>query len=152
MSLGDVCDVDDDTLRAVLARWADDTRHLPSIFLHPPRAGRLKSPEELPYAHVACEFLAEDGGTGYRIDRRKVTITLRGTKQQASDGLAAALRTFNRNLGASDHPGLAYPSGSRFVCWRPITPGVLRQEETEKEGQDVWAAVIEAEVTSTRNP
>ena len=152
MSLGEVCDVDDDTLQAVLARWADDTRLLPSVFPHPPRAGRLKAPEPIPYAHVASEFAREDSGIGYRLDRRKVTITLRGTKEQASQGLAYALQTFNRNLGSTDHPGLAYPSGSRFIAWRPLTPGTLKQDETEKEGLDVWIGLIEAEVTSTRNP
>lgn len=152
MSLGEICDVDDDTLQAVLARWAMDTELLPSIFLHPPRAGVLKAPEPLPYAHVASEFAREDSGTGYRLDRRKVTITLRGTKEQASMGLGYALRTFNRQLGSADHPGLVYPSGTRFIAWKPLTPGVLRQEEEAKEGLDVWAAVIEAEVTSTRNP
>jgi hypothetical protein len=152
MSLGEICDIDDDTCQAVVARWQADTRLLPSVFRHPPRAGRLKSPEELPYAQVASEFLAQDAGTGYRLDRRKVTLTLRGTKEQASQGLSYALRIFNKNLGSTDLPGLVYPSGARFICWRPLTPGTLQQEETEKEGLDIWSGVIEAEVTSTRNP
>lgn len=149
--------VDDDTLQAVLKLWAADTSALPGLFAHPPRAGRLKStrgePATLPYAQIECEALP--GKTvryvkAIRKDCRKVTITMRGTRTQAVAALAAALALFNARLGAEGGRSLEYPSGARFIKWWPTNDGALKQEDEVREGQDVWAAVIEAEVYSVR--
>lgn len=147
-------DIDDDTLQAVLGAWAFDSAGLAALFLHPPRTGRLKSPDVLPYAHVASEFIRRQQYTKGQLDRRKVTITLRGLKADATKGLALVLARFNTNMARPGLgvPGLTYPSAANFVCWRPINNGLLKQDEIVKEGQDVWIGTVEGEVSSFRNP
>lgn len=149
--------VDDDTLQAVLALWAQDTETLPALFARPPQAGPLKStadaPQTLPYASVTSE--AVPGKTvryinGTRKEARKVTIAAWGTREQAVAALAAILSVFHSRLGAPGQRTLEFPGGAYFIKWWPTNDGTLTREETQREGQDVWKAAVEAEVYTTR--
>lgn len=143
-------DVDDDTLQAVLALWATDNVNLPGLFKHPPRTGRLKHPEPIPYVHVASEFVRSERAFKTLKDVRKVTITIRGVKADVTKGLGFVQALFNDQVGFPGNPVLVYPSGARFIKWWPTNRGTLKQDETTKEALDVWMGVIEAEVTSVR--
>lgn len=122
-----------------------DTNSLPRLFVEPVKSGRLKAPQELPYAQVACEPAGAERFTGgSRIDRRKVTITVRGTKGQVTQALAAVLAVFNETTT------LAYPSEARFLLWWPLDDGKLEQDEGTHQGEDIWKGTVTAEVKSVR--
>ncbi|HEX5272704.1 MAG TPA: hypothetical protein VFW33_19540 [Gemmataceae bacterium] len=144
--------IDDDTCAAVVALWKTDQADLPKLFAHPPRTGRLKAPDPYPSAQVDSEYARHESGFGYRKDVRKVTLTLRGVRADVVAGLKAALALFNRNMGGPSQAGLTYPSGARFIKWWPLDSGTMKQEDTTKEGLDVWAGILTAEVTSVRSP
>lgn len=137
--------IDDDTLAAVRQRWQDEG-NLPSLFDKPPESGRLHAPQTSPYAQLASELMrrvsAGTGGAWH--DYRRVTVTLRGVKADVIAGVAAVKAVFNRDVT------LTYPSGARFKRWWPADSDRLGQEDEPKEGQDVWQAIIEAEVWSIR--
>jgi hypothetical protein len=119
---------------------------LPALCDEPPQSGRLKSPQAMPYAHIACELLRREA-TGTRRtwhDVRKVTITVRGLKADVVRALATIQTVFNTETV------LAYPSGSRFLRWWPTGSPKLVQDEATKDGQDVWQGILEAEVWSVR--
>lgn len=148
--------VDDDTLAAVLALWKA-TPALAGLLDRLPETGRLKAPAEsprkLPYGQLACEKGRDAqryAGTASHKDYRKVTITLYGTREQAVDGLAKVLATFSSQLGGVNQPTLAFPSGAKFICWWPLNDGRLEQDETTRQGLDVWRAVVEGEIRSVR--
>lgn len=148
--------IDDDTLAAVVALWGTN-QALAKLFPAGLQAGRLHSPKDaplpIPNAQVACEFAREDLAYSYRLDRRKVTLTMRGVKADVVAGLKAALATFSRDMGnpvIPQTPGLTYPSGARFVRWWPLDSGKLEQEEATRQGQDVWRGIITGEATSAR--
>lgn len=149
--------IDDDTLRAAQALWRSDTQELPALLAEPPGAGKLKSPRErplpLPYAAMSCEALparTQRYTGGVRIDARKLRVEVWGTKEQATQALAAVLALFDSRLGATDGRTLVYPSGARFHKWWPLNDGELRQEDAARHGLDVWKAVVEGEVHSVR--
>ncbi len=155
--------VDEDTEAAVIALWSA-TPALAELCKQHPQSGRLHSPKakplDLPYAQVNSEALPGKVTRyvgGFRKEARKVTLTLRGTHPQAATGLALMLGTFNAQLSAPGKPTLTFPSTSPttnlpyFVKWWPTNEGTLKQEETARQGVEVWAAVIEAEVWSTRS-
>lgn len=150
-------DVDDDVEKAVVALWIS-TPALASLFAHAPRSGRIHStktaPQSLPYAQVASEHSKSERGFGYCLDRRKVTLTMRGTRAQAVQAMGQALGVFNARLGYPDgsSPTLTMPSKARFIKWWPLNEGTTKQEETQVQGVEVWAAVIEGEVTTVRVP
>lgn len=152
----DTSAIDDDTLAAVVELW-DTSEALAALFSAGLQAGRLHSPRAeplpVPNAQVMCEFAREDLAYTYRMDRRKVTLTMRGVKAQVVEGVSAALALFNRDMGnpvVPASPPLVYPSGARFVRWWPLDSGKLEQEETALKGQDVWRGVVSGEVTSVR--
>ena len=99
--------IDNDTLEAIRNAWALSAAALPPL----PQAGRLKSPQALPYAAVACESEGQElsGTIGAWIDRRKVTITVRGLKADVVTALAQVRAKFNR------FTMLAFPSGAYFM-------------------------------------
>lgn len=148
--------IDDDTLQAVRALWLR-SEGLPALFDRPPETGRLKAREDmtrsLPYAHLACKSARSEAHTRTVLDTRTVTITVVGTKAQATAAMEAIQAVFTRRLGAPGQETLAYPSGARLVQggWRPSPDGGrLEQDETVRRGEDVWRGIIEAEVTSAR--
>jgi hypothetical protein len=144
-------DVDTDILRGVLALWDSLDALKATPLKHPPRTGRLVAPDTLPNVHLASEFSKDERGVGYRKDRRKVTITIRGLHDDVSVILARTLNIFNASLGLPGFSTLIFPSGAKFIKWWPLNSGTLaKQEEAEKDGQDVWIGVIEAEVTTAR--
>ncbi len=144
-------DIDHDTLAAVEAKWMLST--LSQFFSHPPQSGRLKAdkekPQTLPYAHLSSELESREPwnakvGVVSWMDRRKVTITVYGTREQCKDAIAAVLGVFNIQTR------LTYPSGARPYRWRPQDGNTVKQDETTKAGQDVWQAVLTASVSSIR--
>jgi hypothetical protein len=137
--------VDNDTLEAVAARWKQVPDTLPALFKQPPATGRLHGTQSSPYAQVTSEFSKHDsaGTGGAWHDWRKVTITVRGLKDDVRRGVEAVLEIFD------DRTTLVYPSGARFIRWWPQGDR-LEQEETTKDGQDVWMGVVEGEVWSVR--
>jgi len=145
--------IDDDTLAAVRRRWDSDRARLPALLDRPPGAGRLKStrdqPLALPYARIACRAVRGERGTkGTLKDTRRVTIQVWGTKDQVVQVLEAAAALFHARMGAAD---LDYPSGAKFVGWKPTPENDrLEQDETVRQGIDVWVGTLEADVVSGR--
>jgi hypothetical protein len=151
--------VDDDTVQAVLALWATDREHLPTVFAEPPRWGRLRSlgqvpkaSRTLPYAQVNCELLRREcaGTAGAWHDHRLVTLTLWGLKDQATEGLAFVKAVFNQRCV------LVYPSTDaatgipRFIRWWPDKGDALKLDKDVKDAEDVWMATLSADVWSIR--
>lgn len=118
---------------------------LPDL-IPPPQAGRLKSPQKMPYAQVACEYLRREsaGTSGAWHDIRKVTIQIRGLKADVIAAAGAVRAVFN------EQTQLVYPSGALFERWWPQEDVKLRQDEATKDGLDIWLAELEAEVWSIR--
>lgn len=150
--------VDNDTLEAVRTRWQSDKANLPALVDEPPKSGRLKSPQNMPYAHIACEFARRElNGTGRETssgsgvlartwsDYRNVTITVWGTKADAKAALSYVLDTFHNDTE------LVFPSGARFRRWKPIDGGKLVQDAATKDGLDIWQGIVTAEVWSIRD-
>lgn len=138
---------DHDTVAAILTRWKADGAGLPAVLDRPPQSGRLKSPQPEAYAHVesALDRTEQVGaGTGAPwFDYRDVTITVRGPKAKVVAAVRAVLAVFTPDVT------LAYPSGARFMAWRPQGDR-LEQEQGLRKGEDVWAGVVTAKVWSTR--
>jgi hypothetical protein len=155
-----VDNVDDDTLQAVQNLWLA-TPALVAVAARAPQVGDLKStrdnPQTLPYVQAKCE--AVPGKTtrypkAIRKEVRKVTLTVWATYEQVKAALPAVLGTFNARLSAPGRPTLTYPSGARFIKWWPLSDGTMMREEGDaaiRQGQEIWKAVVEAEVTSTRS-
>ena len=142
--------VDNDTMEAIRTLWQSDAV-LPTLFRTPIQAGRLRplatdTPKAFPYAHLDVKFSrrALTGTSGSFHDYRTATITLYGIKEQIVNGLKAVMGAFN--LGTT----LAYPSRARFMRWYPLDGGGMEEDDTTREGQDVWKAVVQAEVWSIR--
>lgn len=146
--------IDNDTLEAVQTLWAT-VQGLPAIVSRRPGAGRLKSTKEeplaLPYAQIVSEHDSTERGYNHRIDRRKVSINIYGTKAQVVTAMNLALATFNDRLGWPGGTRLEYPSGARFLSWLLLTHGTLSQDDTVRAGEDVWVGMIEARVSSVRS-
>lgn len=119
---------------------------LPALFGDLPQSGRLHGPQPSPYAQIESELLRREsvGTDGFWHDTRRITITIRGLKAEVLEALRNVLAVFNRDTV------LTYPSGARFVRWWPVGGPKLTQETTTKDGQDVWAGSVEAEVWSIR--
>lgn len=111
-----------------------------------PKAGRLKSPQRMPYASIACEYLRRQsaGTSGAWHDVRKVTIQIRGLKADVVTAAGAVRAVFN------EQTTLVYPSGARFLRWWPQEDVKLYEDPATKDGQDIWVAELEAEVWSVR--
>jgi len=138
--------VDDDVLAAVKALWATDHAELPVLVDGPPEAGRLKSPQVMPYAHLSCEQLrppVRSTGGGW-LDFRKVVITLRGTKAQVV-AAAVSVQALYR-----DGVEMPLPSGAPLVALISSGQGKLQQDPAVKDGLDVWMATLDIEVWSGR--
>jgi hypothetical protein len=120
---------------------------LPTLFPKAPETGRLKSPQVLPYAQIDCVLNRREmtGTQGTWNDYRNVTITVRGLKEHVVQGIGEVMAVFNRDTT------LIYPSGARFRQWWPDGEAELEQEETTKDGQDLWRGVLKAVVWSVRN-
>ncbi len=138
--------MDDDTFAACLAKWDEDHAALPVLLKTPPRIGRLKSPQTMPYAQLDCNLdHRESAGTGGAWhDFRKVNIIIRGTRADVAAVLVAAGALFSQDTV------LVYPSGARFIRWWPDIDDDMSQEETTKEGIDVWKGSITGTVWSIR--
>lgn len=143
--------VDNDTLEAVKARWLQDQTQLPALFTQPVRAGRLKSAPDRqlqrPYAQASSVLLRREksGTSGHWHDHRRVTIKVWGVKADVVNALDVLQGIFNVDLT------LAYPSGARFVRWWPDGDARLYQDETTKDGEDIWVGEIGADVWSVRS-
>lgn len=150
--------VDEDTLAAVQALWRSSPL-LPALLDRAPAAEAARSPLgqplSLPYGVLSC---APSPKTvrytkSMRKDVRKVTLTVWGTHEQAVAALKAMQDVFHARLGAPGWEHLVYQSGAKFVKWWPLNDGALEKEKgtaAAKAGEDVWRAIIEAEVTSVR--
>src|SRR4051812_27791278 len=103
--------VDDDTLAALRAKWMEDGADLPTLVYDPPKAGRLKSPQPMPYPHLASKpgkHVRMTGGV--RIDKRLVTITVWGSKEQVELTLGVVLEIFATAVT------LTYPTGAKYLA------------------------------------
>lgn len=138
--------IDEDTLEAVRLLWEDDAVQLPALFTQGPMTGRLKTPQAMPYAQIACEPDHRDlaGTLGAWHDWRKVTITIYGVKADVVAAGRAVLAVFNNRTV------LTYPSGARFIRWLPEGELKLVQDPDTKSGLDVWQGIISARVWSVR--
>lgn len=143
-------DINDDVQAALVARW-DATEDLVAV-AGTLKAGRLPSPQPAVYAHV----LVEKGRDNERMtggiyhDYRNVTLTVRGKKASVVSAMAIALGVFNNRLGVAGQATLTMPSGARFIRFRPLNDGDKRLEETQKDGEEIWAGSIRAEIWSVR--
>jgi hypothetical protein len=151
VSVADAACIDDDTLRAVKALWGEEALLLPALFTEPIRAGRLKStPDRLldmPYAQASSELLNREksGTSGHWHDHRKVTIRVWGLKDDVVEAIAILTGIFNVDTT------LTYPSGARFIRWWPDGDAKFYQDETTRDGQDVWVGEIAGNVWSVRS-
>lgn len=152
VSAGDVTPlpvVDEETLEAIRILWSQDNVQLPQLFTVPPQTGRLKSPQTLPYVYVTSELESRNKIAAARAlngwnDYRKVTMEIRGTKAQVVQAAGAIQAVFNNSTV------LAYPSGNPFIRWEPVGDLVLKEDETVKDGFDIWLGVLVAKVWSVR--
>lgn len=139
--------VDNDVLEAVRKLWQEgDQATLPALFNEPPKTGRLKSPQTMPYARLDCNpERRESAGTGGKWhDFRRVEIFVYGVKADVVRALGAIGEIFNQQCT------LTFPSGARFIRWWPEPGGDLSQDEDTKDGQDVWKGVANGIVWSVR--
>lgn len=138
--------VDDDTLKALEAVWMAAVS-LPSLFVQLPGAGRLHSPQTLPYATVESKIESrEQAGTDRSwFDRRRVTIKVYGLYADVVIGGGAVLAVFNQKVV------LVYPSGARFWKWKPVGEVDVFETDQVWNGHPIWCASLVAQVTSIRN-
>lgn len=140
--------IDHDVIAAVISVWKATPglsgEHVEQL----PGSGPLKSPQGQCYAHVACEPAGGEPMTGaVRIDKRKVTITIYGTKTKVKDVVEQVLARFHSRTE------LPMPSLARSMGWRPdqnLTGKIEQTEEAKKDGQDVWTGTVGGEVWTVR--
>ncbi len=153
-------DADSDTAQAVIACWKADAT-LATLFLQPPiydtvrkdPARDARAALKYPYASLKVEKDqdAQHMTGGAYHDYRKVTIRVAGAPKAVADqAKLAVLNVFNLNLGRPGKPTLALPSGAAFRRWWPLNDGEIRQDESRKDGQDVWIATVIGRVWSVR--
>jgi hypothetical protein len=137
--------VDDDTLAAIRSLWLKDGNPVAALVTEPIQTGLLKSGQSSLYAVAACQKMKDrDWQTGGKFrDYRKVTITFYGPKTDVTKAMQLAGDLYNRNCQ------LTYPSGARFNWWFPLDSR-LEEDDEQRQGNDVWRGVIEAEVASAR--
>lgn len=141
--------VDYDTLAAVRS-LVMATVNLAAMFSLGPQAGELKSPQALPYLQIACKLESRmlAGAVRGWLDKRRVTLTVRGTEDQVVAGLGALKAIFNRRTV------LTYPSGDIFIQWWPdgdAKLGPAQGDAARKDGLDIWEGSMEAIVVSQRD-
>ena len=144
--------VDQDTERGVQAAWATDTTTLPALFPHGLVTGRLKSlipgsdvVAGTPTANLDCQLdsrVALAFGAIW-LDKRKVTITVRGVRADVVTAMGVLRGIFNSNLGQGGTP-FSLPSGAPFLLWETRQDTSVQEDEATKAGRDVWQGILEA--------
>ena len=139
---------DNDCLAAVKARWDADAI-LPALVSAKLQAGRLKSPQTLPYAHVMSEqgprpneyqIPAVTGGT--YVDYRRVTLTARGLKADVDAILDRVVVVFDWKL-------FTVPNAALLHCM-PLGAPMLAEDPATKEGSDIWVGTAAYELMTQR--
>jgi hypothetical protein len=152
--------IDDDTEKAVLAAWATDTTTLPALFSKPPTTGRLRSlipgtdlVAGKPTANLDCQLDSRPALAfgGVWLDKRKVTLTVRGVRVDVVTAMKAIRGIFNSNLGQTGGTPFTMPSGAAFIVWEPRRDTTLKEDEATKAGKDVWQGILEALCWTQRN-
>jgi len=145
--------VDQDTQRAVQTAWQTNSS-LPALVV-----GRLKSlipgtdiVAGKPTANLDCQL---DTRTALAfgavwLDKRKVTITVRGARADVVAAVAAVRDIFNSKLGTPAGTPFTLPSGAPFLVWEPRRDTALQEDEATKAGRDVWQGIIEGLVWTQR--
>ena len=150
---------DDDTQRAVQAAWATDVTTLPPLFPHGLQVGRMKSllpgadvVAGKPTANLDCQLEARTALSfnAVWLDKRKVTITVRGVRADVVTAVSAIRDLFNSKLGFAGGTPFTLPSGAPFLVWEPRRDAMLQEDEATKGGRDVWQGIIEGIVWSQR--
>jgi len=151
---------DDDCERAVQTAWATDTTTLPGLFPHGLVVGRMKSlipgtdvQAGKPTANLDCQL---DSRTALAfnavwLDKRKVTITVRGVRADVVTAVSALRNIFNSKLGFAGGTPFSLPSGAPFLVWEPRRDAMLQEDEATKTGRDVWQGIIEGILWTQRN-
>jgi len=152
--------IDNDTELAVQTAWATDTTTLPGLFPHGLVVGRMKSlipgtdvQAGKPTANLDCQL---DSRTALAfgavwLDKRRVTITVRGVRADVVAAVAAIRGIFNSKLGFAGGTPFALPSGAPFLVWEPRRDTALQEDEATKAGKDVWQGIIEGILWTQRN-
>jgi len=151
---------DDDIQRAVQTAWKTDTTTLPGLFPGGLIVGRMKSlipgtdiVAGKPTANLDCRLdsrTALSFGATW-LDKRTVTITVRGVRADAVTAASAIRAIFNSDLGRPAGKPFAFPSGAPFMLWEPRRDVMIKEDEATKAGKDVWQAIIEGIVWSVRS-
>jgi hypothetical protein len=145
--------VDVDTQRAVQSAWGTDTTTLPGLFPRGLTVGRLKSliPGQdvqagKPTANLDCQLDSRPALSfgGIWLDKRKVTITVRGVRADVVTALGTIRSIFNSNLGQPGGTPFTMPSGAAFLFWEPKRDTTVQEDEATKAGRDVWQGILEA--------
>jgi hypothetical protein len=145
--------IDDDTERAVQTVWATNST-LPTL-----ATGRLKSliPGQdvqagKPQAVLTCQLEARTALAfdAVWLDKRRVTLTVRGVRADVVTALAAVRDLFNSRTGTPAGTPFALPSGAPFLLWEPRRDTMLEEDEATKAGKDVWQGIVEALVWTQR--
>jgi len=144
--------VDDDTERGVQQAWATDTTTLPGLFPHGLVVGRMKSlipgtdvQAGKPTANLDCQLEARTAlaFNAVWLDKRKVTITVRGVRADVVTAVATIRGIFNSKLGGAGGTPFTLPSGAPFLVWETRRDAMLQEDEATKTGKDVWQGIIE---------
>jgi len=121
-----VADVeDDDTQKAVQAAWATDTTTLPGLFPGGLVVGRMKSLTPgrdvvagKPTANldVQLDSRAALAFGAVWLDKRKVTITVRGVRADVVTAVATIRNLFNSDTGGPGGTAFTLPSGAPLLA------------------------------------
>jgi hypothetical protein len=147
--------IDEDTVEACRNLWASQ-QGLPGLLSQLPQTGRLKTPQQMPYATITSELQQRRAASadGAFYDFRKVVVKIYGVKADCINAAGAALALFNRNLGqrGPTGPTLTFPSGSRFMRWWPAEGAgdMLKEDPAVHQGLDIWSVEIVGLVQSVR--
>jgi hypothetical protein len=165
---------DQETLKAIKGFW-DSDQDLKSTF-GPLRGGRLKSPDGLPtpdntnqgqqslptaverkpYAKQSVEqgpsqhqyYAPVQAGQGY-IDYRKLTITGYGRRSEMLT-LASLLRQKLAWMPRDGKTLQPFFTNSYLMVIRPLMEPHIVEDETVKDGKDVWNCIADFEIVTTR--
>lgn len=137
--------IDDDTLQAVRNLWLKEGNPVAGLVPVPLQAGQPRSGQAKIYAIADCKKQQEPRWYtgGIFLDFRRITITFYGPKILVTQAVNAALTIYNRQTI------LTFPSGSKFCGW---IPGDMKLQEDpgQRQGDDVWQGILEAEIWSSR--